>query len=297
MTKAKLKEPEGDLLSQVDPAPKPEARKPAPKAKKPATEVATVTRLPVVQKPRSLIEVIADAASNPNVDVAKMKELLAMQREIEQVGQARLFNEAMIAAKEEMPAIVRDRENPHTRSRYATLEKVSKEIDKVARKHGFGMSFGMDESTILNHHRIICDLMHTGGHVRHYHVDLPSDSVGAKGTSNKTPVQGIGSTISYARRYLKLMMFDLHIIGEDNDGNAVGKSPDAPAETVITSEQIKLLSSAIDFCGVGLPRFLENYKIKELSELPATMFNEAKKACQDYLARVEARKKEMKDHG
>ena len=58
------------------------------------------------------------------------------------------------------------------------------------------------------------------------HFDLALDGVGLKGNPNKTAVQASGSTISYGRRYLKLMVFDVVLTNEDNDGNAPEKTPD-----------------------------------------------------------------------
>ncbi len=266
------------------PPPSPE-RPPSPKA------VAKIERGPVPSEPRNMLSIIASAAANPAVNTEKMKELLAMQLQLEQAEQAREFNAAMIRAKDEMPAIVMDGINKHTKSPYATLENVSKEIDTIARRHGFGMSFGTDNSTLVNHYRIVCDLMHTGAHTRRYHVDLPADTVGPNGTSNKTPVQGVGSTISYARRYLKVMMFDLLIVGEDNDGNrpprqrATGATVDG--DTMITPEQVKILNGAINFCGVGMAKFCQYYGIDHVANLPSGRYSEALDACKKFKPKKE----------
>jgi hypothetical protein len=50
------------------------------------------------------------------------------------------------------------------------------------------------------------------------HADIFADTKGPRGTPNKTATQGFGSTMSYGRRYLKALMFDLVIAGEDDDG-------------------------------------------------------------------------------
>lgn len=248
-------------------------------------EVSTaVQKLPAPAEPKNMLAIIAAAAADPRVDVAKMKELLAIQREIEQAQEAREFNSALLAAQEEMPKIVKDRANEHTHSRYATLEKVSKEVDHIARKHGFSMSFGTDDSPLKDHYRIVCDLSHTAGCVRRYKIDLKSDDVGAKGTSNKTPVQGVGSTMSYGRRYLKVMMFDLIIVGEDSDGNKRGGPKEIEGERVvlITREQMTKVIEAVKFCGVGERKFCAHYNIAKIPDLPAERFDDAMKACKDY---------------
>jgi hypothetical protein len=41
-----------------------------------------------------------------------------------------------------MPCVVKDRDNPFTKSRYATLENVNTVIRPVYTQHGFSLSYG-----------------------------------------------------------------------------------------------------------------------------------------------------------
>lgn len=265
-------------------AEKKQAAKPAVVAQ-PKQEVATLP------PPKNMLAIIATAAANPAVDVAKMKELLAMQREIEERDEVRAFNAAMLAAQEAMPRIVRDKKNDHTKARYPSMENVSKSIDAIARKHGFTMSWGTADSPLKDHYRVVCDLSHDAGHVRRYHLDLPADAAGAKGTSNKTPVQGIMSSISFGRRNLKILMFDLVIVGDDADGNrrhaptnaraADDAVIDGEAIAVIDQKQVDELRDLLHECGVTAVKFCEVYAIEKLPELPAASYA---KACKDLLA-------------
>lgn len=263
---------------------------------KPA-KTKTKHALAVVAPPRDMLAIIASAAANPLVDVAKMKELLAMQREIEQRQEDREFNAAMLAAQNNMPRITRDRENTHTKSRYATLEKVSKEIDKIVRSCGFTLSFGTEDSTLAGHYRVVCDVSHVGGTTRRYIVDLKADEAGSQGKANKTPVQAVGSTISYGRRYLKMMIFDLAIVGEDNDGVRTRQTDDAPA--VITAAQLEQLvefaaaaecpeHKLVGFLNTNRPAEDQGRSFAKLAALPAARFDEAVRAIQAWEA---ARKK------
>lgn len=291
--KTATKPAQPDLL-----APETEVIPPARKATK-KTEVATVAPKPA-PAPTNLLAIIASAAADPRVDVQKMKELLAIQREIEQAQQSAEFNRALLAAQEEMPRIVKDRKNENTHSRYATLEKVSTEIDHIARKHGFAMSFGTAQSPLADHYQIVCDLSHSGGHVRRYEIDLKADSVGLKGNSNKTEVQGVGSTMSYGRRYLKVMMFDLTIVGEDSDGTKQrGKTIGADdRDVMISKDQLGKVIDAIKFCGVTEKQFCAKYQIEKIPDLPASLFNDAMQACRNHAdQRAADNKKDAKAHG
>jgi hypothetical protein len=272
-------ERQSDLLGATAPKPEPA------KAEKPAK---TKTALAVVPppEPKNLLAIIYQAVADPRCDTAKMRELLTMQREVEERNEAREFNVALLAAQNEIPKIVKDRQ-VESKYRYATLEKVSKEVDHIARKHGFSMTFGTDDSPLKDHYRIVCDLAHVGGHVRRYKIDLKCDDVGAKGTSNKTAVQGVGSTTSYGRRYLKVMMFDLIIVGEDTDGNrnkadVIEDAQDG--EALISNKQMDDLVKAIADCGVGVPRFCKTYKIEKVADLPAEFYDRAMKSCAQFKA-------------
>jgi len=179
---------------------------------------------------RSLVQVIARAASDPSVDVAKMERLLAMHERITGLNAEKQFNEAMRAAQEEMPKVVRDASNESTRSRYARLETVSKAMGPVIAKHGFSMSFGTADCPREGSERIVCIVSHVGGHSRQYQADVPLDSTGMKGVQNKTGTHAFGSTMSYGRRYLKLMIFDVSLVNEDTDAQGDADDEPPPAE-------------------------------------------------------------------
>lgn len=157
-------------------------------------------------------------AANKDVDVEKLERMLAMQERILAKQGEMAFNEAMKTCQEEMPAILRNKENQQTNSRYADLEAVNNAIVPIYTKHGFSLSFGTADCPVTAHYRITCLVSHTGGHSRPYQADIPIDAAGIKGTANKTGTHAFGSTMSYGRRYVTLMIFNLTLTNEDNDG-------------------------------------------------------------------------------
>ena len=52
---------------------------------------------------------------------------------------------------------------------------------------------------------------------------MPADGKGAQGRDVMTRTHATGSAVSYGRRYLLLMIFNIAVGGEDDDGNAAGK--------------------------------------------------------------------------
>jgi hypothetical protein len=112
--------------------------------------------------------------------------------------------------------VVRLAINTETRSKYATLEAVDAAIRPIYSKHGFALSFTETPSDAAEL-KITC-LVTREGHSETYFLSALSDTVGPKGAPNKTNVQGVGSSVTYLRRYLTCMIFNV-ALRDDNDGN------------------------------------------------------------------------------
>lgn len=188
----------------------------------------------------SLLSVIAQATINPAVEIDKMQALLAMKERVDEREARRLFNLAMIDAQAEMRPIVRDRNNEHTKSKYATLQAVDKAIRPIYTKHGFALTFGSREARegMLT---ITCDCLHRGGYCKEYELTGALDSAGPSGTKNKTGIQATGSSDQYLRRYLTTMIFNLVMVDEDTDGNST---------QYLSAEQLNQVSDMILACGL-----------------------------------------------
>lgn len=217
----------------------------------------------------SLMEVITRAASDPSVDVDKLERLMGLYERIEHSRSEREFSEAMTAAQAEMPQVIRDKDNDQTHSKYARLETLNKAIQPVVTKHGFSMSFGTADSPLQNHYRVTCVVSHTGGHTREYHADVPADTHGPKGQQNKTFTHGFGSAVSYGRRYLTLLIFNVATT-EDDDGNGAGG--------YITQDQARELEQLIKETKTNLSKYLEHIGADCLPNIPLAKFGTAQKA-------------------
>jgi hypothetical protein len=252
--------------------------------------MATKVQLPTVEqvldekdRENAIINVIARAASDPNTDVDKLERLLAMQERVLEREAERTFNAAMRAAQDAIKPVLKNRKNKETHSSYADLEQISKLIDPVIHEQGFSLSFGTADCPYPNHYRVTCAVSHTGGFTRNYQADVPIDNKGPKGAQNKTDTHGFGSALSYGRRYLKLLIFD--IATTDDDGRAAGNG--GP----INEEQVKVLNGLADAVNADKAKLCEYLKIASLPELPALKYNDTihlleqknPKAARDYL--------------
>lgn len=218
----------------------------------------------------AIIGLIERAARDQAVDVVKMQALLDMRERVVAREAEQAFNAAMRAAQEKMRPIAADLNNPQTRSRYASGVALDRAIRLIYTAEGFALSFNTGDAPAENIVRVICIASHSGGHTRTYHVDMPADGMGAKGAPVMTKTHATGSGLTYGRRYLKLMIFDL-AIGDrtDDDGNAAGGAP------VITKEQLEAINKLMAETASDFAKFCEAFGIAAVPDLPASEFQRA----------------------
>jgi hypothetical protein len=216
----------------------------------------------------ALMDVITRAAKDPATDVDKLERLMAMYERITNRSAEQAFNEAMKLAQAEMPRIHKNKKNDHTKSTYSDLDAVIKTITPIYTKHGFALSFGTGDGAATGFYRVTCHVSHAAGHSRDYHADVPADTKGAKGGDTKTEMHGFGSSMSYGRRYLTLLIFNIATT-DDNDGNAGGSLTDA---------QIEALDKMILETKCDVTKFLKFMGVQAVYEIPAKHFNKARVA-------------------
>lgn len=229
---------------------------------------------PIQSESAAIISMIERMASDPTVDIARLEKILELRERVEAKNAERDFNAAMASAQAEMPQVVRNADNEQTKSKYATLEKINAAMSPIISKHGFSMSFGTADSPHAGHYRIVCTTSHVGGHSREDHADVPIDLGGIKGNQNKTATHAFGSTMSYGRRYLTMMIFNVTTKKEDDDGNG-GRDGYRNGVELIYPSEAHGLGLLIEEVGANLPIFLRYYGIVSLDELPAHRLAEA----------------------
>ena len=181
------------------------------------------------------------------------------------------FAIAMAKCQSEMPQILKSETNDQTRSKFESLDGLNKAISPVYTRNGFSISFGTDDCPMNNSEtndglwlRITADVSHCGGWIKAYHYDLPYDMAGIKGSVNKTKIHASGSTLTYGRRYLLKLIFNLTTVDElDDDGNG------ADVIERISESPIADLESLIDEVGADGAQFLKVCKVEKWKFLPA----------------------------
>lgn len=167
-----------------------------------------------------IMSMIEQIALNPAADVTKLRAVMDMKMEMFNKGAEIEFNAAMARAQAEMLPVVKTADNKQTKSKYARLENIIEQLSPIWTSHGFALSFDSGDCPVHGYYRVLCECTHAAGHKKNYKADLPADIAGIAGAVNKTGVHGFGSTVSYGRRYLTCMIFNVAVKDEDNDGNS-----------------------------------------------------------------------------
>lgn len=233
-----------------------------------ATQIAEIQpqQVAVMQEPQnisgSMLTMIATAASNPNVDVDKMQALLDMQMKMmDRQGEIE-FSQAM--ARLNFPVIHHKAAIKHGGkliSTYARYEDIDAIIRPIYSAQGFSVSFNSrknENGTITYTGR----LSHAGGFSQTAEMDLPADSSGAKNA-----IQALGSTISYAKRYLVSMLLNITTTGDDDDGEGA-------TETVDT-EQAATIDTLIRASKTDRPKFLHYMGVADVRDIRAADYAKA----------------------
>ena len=226
----------------------------------------------------------ADAGNTPmdlvriavtsGADVDKLEKLMDLQQRWQAEQARRSFFNSMNAVQSEIEPIRKDAINSFTKTRYAQLETIHKALCPIYTKAGFSLSFSEGDAKRDGDVRVSAMVMHRDGHCQEYHADLALDAAGARGGANKTDVQAKGSTFSYGRRYLEMLIFNLCLVNEDDDG--VGRSTAA-----ITEDQAMNLRELCEASGRRVETLCQLAGVADLAHYPAAAYDAAAKMLAD----------------
>lgn len=224
-----------------------------------AQEMADEFHAPVTGP--SLMETIAKAASDPDVNIDKFERLMAMSERADARAAEREFNVSMNEAQEEIRPIAADASNPQTRSKYASYFALDKALRPIYTKHGFSLSFDTGDSASADMVRVLCYVSHRDGHSRTYKADMPADGKGAKGGDVMTKTHATGAAMTYGQRYLLKMIFNI-AVGDDEDGNKAGDT-----SKKITPEQVAVILGLIERTNADIEKVCAYFKIEAIPDL------------------------------
>lgn len=251
-------------------------------------------------EPDQLLAAIIRASADPACDPAKMRELVAIKRELDQDAAKAAFDDAFVALQAELPSIRRDgkieikakdargeRTGPVQQATpYATFNAIHEAIKPLLVKYGFGLSFST--APTADGRLIVKTTLSRKGHAISTEFPLPAETSGSKNN-----VQGWGSSQSYGKRYGTIAL--LNIVSHDpRDADTDGhegkfvRGKDGLVETTeietLSDEQLSELNARMVKCKVPLAKVLAHYGIKKLADLEAKLLPAALKGCDDWAA-------------
>ena len=213
-----------------------------------------------------MLDVIARAASDPRVDVAKMEALLRMQRELIADQAKAEFSRDFATMHPKLPRIPKrgmvDRGAGKGSFPYGKWETIDEMVRPLLDEHGFWLSFTAEPSP-QGGAVITGTLHHRGGHEKTASIGpLPADNSGGK-----NPVQAAGSTFAYGKRYTTTMLLNLTFEGADEAVEAT--------DDFIDGDQISEISRLLRETDSNVERFLRHFQIDQTSDLRQSQYREA----------------------
>lgn len=204
-----------------------------------------------------IMRIVAEIATNPSADVAKMQALLDMQERLSAREAELAFNRDYALALAEMPKVAkRGKKDMGTKGviPYETYEDLDAAIRPIENKYGFARSFSTRISDKGAGVVLVLRLAHREGHSITSERYCPPDP-----GPGRNDTQAIGSGESYGRRYLTKSMWNIVTIGEDDDGNT--------AEQLTQDQWAKLNDMVSILSGAETNAFLKYMRLSDLKEI------------------------------
>ena len=236
--------------------------------------------VPPSNSPSTVLALIERVALDPRADVEKLERMMAMYERLKAKEAELAYNEAKgrILKKLARIKIIKNRsvlyemengkpqKGTYEAFKYAPLEEIDKHLRPLLAKEEMDLSYSdepREDGGILIRGR----LKHLpGGHYEDSFMPAPLDTTGGK--SN---VQAVGSTNSFLRRYVACNIFNIVVVGEDDDGTG----------GTIDEAQTKTILDLIKNAKIG-PKFLKYMKAESVEKAGSLEAAVATIAARDY---------------
>jgi hypothetical protein len=197
-----------------------------------------------------------------------VEKLMALQERWEANQARKAFDEAMAAAKAEIPTITKNREvdftspKGRTNYRYEDLGGIAKTVQPILAKHGLSYRYRAT-SNINEPITVTCIVSHRGGHAEEITL-----SAGRDDTGGKNAIQQVGSTITYLQRMTLKAALGL-AVSNDDDGRT------SEAADAISLEQVEELVALADEVGADKEAFCRYFKVNGFADISTKDFPRA----------------------
>ena len=157
------------------------------------------------------------------IDTDQMSKMLEIAERLKATAAKEAYAVDFAVVQANIDGAVKTARNPQTGSMYAKLEGVIEASKPAYTAQGFSVVFYEGVTETEAHIRVCADVLHRDGHKESYHYDVPMGGVGIKGVVNMTKIHAKATSVTYGRRYLLCMIWNIPT--QDDDGNAPDKKP------------------------------------------------------------------------
>jgi ERF superfamily len=226
------------------------------------------------------IELLNNAVAG-GADIEVLERLIALQERWETNQSRKAYDDAIAAAKAEIPVIRKNRRVGFASNRagasrtdyaHEDLAEIARVVTPILGKYGLSYRFrtaSPSEKPIT----VTCVITHRLGYYEENSLEAPRDQSG-----NKNAIQSIGSTVTYLQRYTLKAALGL-AAEEDDDGKAAG------AVELVSDEQAQAIRDKAESVSADLEKFcaymavdsVPGIKAKDFARAMAALTNKGKK--------------------
>jgi hypothetical protein len=258
--------------------------------------VERLVPVPPSDAPSTVLALIESVALDHSDNVEKLERVMAMYERLKAKEAELAYNAAKGRILKKLAGIniVKNRSVLHEIDKgklkkgvfeafnYAPLEEIDKHLRPLLAEEDMDLSYSAEPGeggNILIRGR----LKHLpGGHHEDFFMPAPPDTTGGKSS-----VQAVGSTNSFLRRYVVCNIFNIVVVGDDDDGTG-GKIDEAQTKTILD-----LLKKAK--VGVKFLKYMKAQSVEEAGSLEAAVatiaardYRKAISTLEQHIAKAEA---------
>ena len=217
-----------------------------------------------------------DRAISSGASVDALEKLLALQERWEANQGRKAFDQAIAAAKAEIPAIRKNRQvdfttaKGRTHYRHEDMAEISRTVDPILSKNG--LSYRYRSTQDARNVTVTCILSHKDGYSEETALSASADDSG-----NKNLIQAIGSAVTYLQRYTLKMALGLAAT-EDDDARR------SETQSRINADQFIALQGLMEESGSDAAKMLQWLGATSLEELSLKQFDIAVSALRKKIA-------------
>jgi hypothetical protein len=171
--------------------------------------------------PMQMIQKAFESAIEHGAGLEVVDRILAQQREMMEYNDRARFQAALRRIQDKLKRIPKRGWNPETKSHYPLAQDVDEALNTLLQQEGMVLSFEPRPSDKVDE-VIIVGILSLEAYSKEYPLPMPADGKGAKGGGVMSRTHATGSAITYGKRYLKDMIFNLGFLEKDDDGNKAG---------------------------------------------------------------------------